>query len=68
MLGRGLVGLQIEDEVEDGVAAVQLGGIFQQSRLLPFWQSPWAVSGLLFQASAFAHATACARVRGNGRV
>ena len=48
MLGQGLVGLQIEDEVEDGVAALQLGGIFQQSRLLPFWQSPWAASGSLF--------------------
>ena len=44
MLGQGLVGLQIEDEVEDGVAAVQLGGIFQQSRLPFFWQLPWAAS------------------------
>ena len=48
MLGQGLVGLQIEDEVEDGVAALELGGIVQQSLLLPFWQSPWAASGLLF--------------------
>jgi len=48
VLGHGLVGLQIEDELEDGVAAHQLGGMFQQSRLLPFWQSPWAASGSFF--------------------
>ena len=48
MLGQGLVGLQIEDEVEDGVAALELGGIVQQSLLPPFWQSPWAASGSLF--------------------
>ena len=48
MLGQGLVGLQIEDEVEDGVVAHQLGGMFDQSRVLPFWQSPWAASGSLF--------------------
>ena len=48
MLGHGLVGLQIEDELEDGVAARQLGGMFQQSRLLTFWQSPWAASGSFF--------------------
>ena len=48
MLGHGLVGLQIEDELEDGVVAHQLGGMFQQSRLLPFWQSPWAASGSFF--------------------
>ena len=48
MLGHGLVGLQIEDEVEDGVAALELGSIVQQSLLLPFWQSPWAASRSFF--------------------
>ena len=48
VLGHGLVGLQSEDEGEDGVVALELGGIVQQSLLLPFWQSPWAASGSLF--------------------
>ena len=48
MLGHGLVGLQIEDEFEDGMSAHQLGRMFQQSRLLPFWQLPWAALGSLF--------------------